>query len=73
MRYFLLLVLATTLVACEPGDAVDIDINPSQGVEDAVGRVQQGVDGLNNAVQNFGEGDGENQENTQNNSEDEGN
>lgn len=56
MRYFLLLVLATTLVACEPGDAVDVDINPSQAVEDAVDGVQQGIDGLNNAVQNFGEG-----------------
>lgn len=56
MRYFLLLVLAASLVACEPGNAVDININPSQGVEDAVDGVQRGINGLNNAVQNFGEG-----------------
>jgi hypothetical protein len=56
MRSLLLLVLVGSLVACEPGDVVDVDINPSQGVENAVDRVQQGVDGLNDAVQNFGEG-----------------
>lgn len=48
--------LTASLVACEPGDVVNVDINPSQGIEEAVDRVQQGVDELNNAVQNFGEG-----------------
>ena len=73
MRYFFLLVLATSLVACEPGDAVDININPSQAVEDAVDGVQQGVDGLNNAVQNFGGGAEGGEEEIQNESEDEEN
>lgn len=60
MRYFLLFVLAIGLAGCDPSDVVDVDINPSQAVDDAVNSVQQGVDGLNNAVQNFGEGEGEN-------------
>jgi len=65
MRLLLLLVLISGLAACEPGDAVDVDINPSQAVEDAVDGVQQGIDGLNDAVQSFGEGggEGENEEN----------
>lgn len=66
MRCFLLLVLTVGLAACEPGDAVDVDINPSQAVEDAVDGVQRGVDGLNNAVQNFGEGEGVGEEGAEN-------
>ena len=50
--------LTLGLAACDPSDVVDVDINPSQAVEDAVDGVQQGVDGLNNAAQNFGEGEG---------------
>lgn len=73
MRSFLLLVLTTSLVACEPGDVVNVDINPSQGVEDAVDRVQQGIDGVNNAVQNFGEGAEGGEEAIQNESENEEN
>lgn len=75
MRYLLLLVLTLGLAACDPEDAVDVNINPSQAVEDAVDGVQQGVDGLNNAVQNFGEGEGNGEEGTENGgeSEDEGN
>jgi len=60
MRLLLLFVLAFGLAACEPGDVVDVNINPSQAVEDAVDGVQQGIDGLNDAVQSFGEGEGEN-------------
>ena len=59
MRLSLLLVLAFGLTACDPGDVVDVNINPSQAVEEAVDGVQQGIDGLNDAVQNFGEGEGE--------------
>ena len=69
MRYFLLLVLTLGLAACEPGDAVDVDINPSQAVEEAVDGVQRGVEGLNNTVQNFGEGQGEGEEATENGGE----
>ena len=69
MRYFLLLVLTLGLAACEPGDVVDVDINPSQAVEEAVDGVQQGVEGLNNAVQNFGEGEGEGEGETENGGE----
>ncbi len=69
MRYFLLFVLTVGIAACEPGDAVDVDINPSQAVEDAVDNVQQGVEGLNNAVQNFGEGEGEGEGETKNGGE----
>jgi len=64
MRYLLLFVLTVGLAACDPGDAVDVDINPSQAVEDAVDGVQRGVDGLNNAVQNIGGGEGEGEEGT---------
>lgn len=72
MRSLLLLVFVGSLVACEPGDVVDVDINPSQGVENAVDRVQQGVDGLNDAVQNFGKG-AEGGEESQNEGKDEEN
>lgn len=58
MRYIALLVLMVGLVACDPSDAVDININPSQAVEDAIDGVQQGTEQLNDAVQNFGEGAG---------------
>lgn len=71
MRYLLLFALTVGLAACEPGDAVDININPSQAVEDAVDRAQQGVDGLNNAVQNFGEDEGGGEQGTENGSESE--
>ena len=71
MKYLLLFVLTIGLAACEPGDAIDVDINPSQAVEDAVDRAQQGVDGLNNAVQNFGEDEGGGEEGTENGSESE--
>lgn len=65
MRYLVLLVLTVGLVACDPSDVIDVEINPGQAVEDAVDGVQQGVDGLNNAVQNFGgEGEGEGNEGT---------
>ena len=75
MRYFLLLTLVLGLVACDPEDAVDVNINPPQAVEDAVNGVQQGVDGLNDAVQNFGEGAGGGEEGAEvgGESEDEGN
>lgn len=68
MRYLVLLVLTVGLVACDPGDVIDVEINPGQAVEDAVDGVQQGVDGFNDAVQNFGnegesEGKGEGSEN----------
>ena len=66
MRYFLLLTLVLGLAACDPEDAVDVDINPSQAVEDAVDGVQQGVDGLNDAVQNFGEDAGDGEEGAEN-------
>lgn len=69
MRYFLLVVLTVGLAACEPGDVVDVDINPSQAVEEAVDGVQRGVDGLNNAVQNFGGGEEEGEEGTENGGE----
>jgi hypothetical protein len=69
MRYLLLLVLTVGLAACEPGDVVDVDINPSQAVEDAVDGVQRGVDGLNNAVQNFGVGEGVGEEGAENGGE----
>lgn len=58
------------MVACEPGDVVDININPPQGVENAVDGVQRGIDGLNNAVQNFGEGAEGGEEEIQNEGED---
>lgn len=68
MRYLVLLVLTVGLVACDPSDVVDVEINPGQAVQDAVDGVQQGVNGFNDAVQNFGgegesEGEGEESEN----------
>ncbi len=71
MRYLVLFVLAVGLAACEPGDAVDVDINPSRAVEDAVDRAQQGVDGLNDVVQNFGGDEGGGEEDTENGGESE--
>lgn len=56
MRYLLVvLMLALGLVACDPEDAVDIDVNPSQAVEDAVNRVGEGVQGVGDALENFGQ------------------
>ncbi len=52
------------LVACDPSDAVDVDINPPQAVEDAVDSLQQGTEQLNDAVQNFGEEGGSEPENS---------
>jgi hypothetical protein len=68
VRYLVLLVLTVGLVACDPSDVVDVEINPGQAVQDAVDGVQQGVNGFNDAVQNFGgegesEGEGEESEN----------
>ncbi len=71
MRYFLFLALALGLAACDPSDVVDVDINPSQAVEDAVDGVQQGVDGLNDAVQNFGGEEGANDQGSENRSDNE--
>lgn len=56
MKYILLLVLALGLAACDPEDAVNIEVNPPAAVQDAVDSVQQGADQLNDAVQNIGEG-----------------
>ncbi len=71
MRQLLLLVLTIGLAACDPGDVVDVNINPSQAVEDAVDGVQQGVGQLNDAVQNFGEGEGNGEEGAENGGESE--
>lgn len=55
MRYLLLFVLAVGLVACEPSDVVDVEITPPPAVDEAVEGVQRGFDGLNDAVQSFGD------------------
>ncbi len=57
MRYLLfVLVLTLGLVACDPEDAVDVDVNPSQAVEDAVNRFGEGVQGVGDTLENFGQG-----------------
>ena len=71
MRYLLLFALTLGLAACDPSDVVNVDINPSQAVEDAVDGVQQGVNGLNDAVQNFGGGEGTSEEGAENGGESE--
>ncbi len=55
MKYLLAFLLAFSLVACEPEDAVDVDVNVPDAVENAAGEVQEGVQEVGGALENIGE------------------
>ncbi len=55
MKYLLALLLAFSLAACEPEDAVDVDVNVPDVVENAAGEVQEGVQEVGGALENIGE------------------
>lgn len=56
MKHLLLFItLVLALVACDPEDVVNVDVNPSPAVEDAVNRVQEGVQGVGNTLENLGQ------------------
>lgn len=56
MRYLLLLILTLVLAACEPNDAVEVDVNVPEPVENAVGEVQEGIQEVGGALESVVEG-----------------
>lgn len=55
MKLFLVFLLAFSLTACEPEDAIDVDVNVPDAVENAAGEVQEGVQEVGGALENIGE------------------
>ncbi len=60
MKYLLVLLLAFGLAACEPEDAIDVDVNVPNAVENAASEVQEGVQEVGSALENVGEQEGVN-------------